>query len=196
MKLQEEKKLKKKGYKRIAGIDEAGRGPLAGPVVACAAIYLGTRPIKGIKDSKKISEKNREMLFDEIVKNKDVIYSIGVVNEKTIDRVNILQATKLAMKKAIKKLNADYLIIDGNFILKDVCIDQVAIKKADDKIFSCSLASIIAKVHRDRLMRKLDKKYPHYNFKKHKGYGTREHYRLLKKYGVSAVHRKSFNLGI
>lgn len=201
--IQEEEKIWKRGYKVVAGIDEAGRGPLAGPVVA-AAVFITPKnfPLLKknnlIKDSKELTPKKRRQAFDFLIKN--VEWGTGIVSEKIIDKINILQATKLAMEKALKnlekrsKMKADFVIIDG--IMKiNYGIKQKAIIKADKKVLSCSAASIIAKVTRDELMIKYDKKYPWYNFKQHKGYGTKEHLARLKKYGPCPLHRKSFNKG-
>ncbi len=200
----EEKKLLKNGYKYIAGLDEAGRGPLAGPVVA-AAVFI--KPclrrqakskilLKGINDSKKLSEKQREFFYEILTNHPHIKWGIGIVSEKVIDKINILEATKLAMKKSIKDLNPDFLILDGNFTLRQAqdekYIPQKSIIKGDSKVFSISAASIIVKVTRDRIMRDFHKKYPQYGFDKHKGYGTAFHFKMIKKYGPCKIHRKSF----
>jgi ribonuclease HII len=187
-----ENKLWQEGFKFIAGIDETGRGPLAGPVYACAIIFKKDLIIPEVKDSKKISEKKREVLFDLIKKNA-VSYAIGIASEKEIDTINIRQATFLAMHRAIEGLSRkpDYLLIDG-FNLPDSNIPSEGIIKGDDKSFTIAAASIMAKVSRDAYMKDLDKKYPNYKFAKNKGYGTREHIEAIKKYGVTQVHRKSF----
>jgi len=183
-----------KESKHIIGIDEAGRGPLAGPVVA-AAVLDSPKKIRGIKDSKLLSEKERERLYIEIINNYK--WGIGIVSPKRIDKVNILEATKEAMVKAVHnlekkyKLKIDHLIIDGNMKI-NIDISQKSVIGADRKIYCVSTASIVAKVTRDHLMIKYDKLYPEYNFKKHKGYGTREHLKLIKKYGSCEIHRKSF----
>ena len=201
--IQEEKKLWKKGYKYVVGIDEAGRGPLAGPVAAGAVLILEkdfkeAKKIKSVKDSKKLKEGKRKEVYLNLVKNKKVKWGIGMVSEKTIDRINILEATKLAMIKAVKnlekknKIKIDFLLLDGRMKL-DLKVNQKSIVKGDDKVFSISAASIIAKVKRDKLMERYDKKYPQYNFKKHKGYGTKEHLEKIKKNGACKIHRKSFN---
>jgi len=200
--IQEEKRLWKKGYKYIVGIDEAGRGPLAGPVAAGAVLILEkdfkeAHKIKSVKDSKKLKEGKRKEVYLNLIKNKKIKWGIGMVSEKTIDKINILEATKLAMIKAVKDLEkkngikVDFLILDGKMKI-NLKIDQESIVKGDDKVFSISAASIIAKVRRDELMEKYDKKYPQYNFKKHKGYGTKEHLQKIKKYGACEIHRKSF----
>lgn len=183
-----------KESKHIIGIDEAGRGPLAGPVVA-AAVLDSPKKIRGIKDSKLLSEKERERLYIEIINNYK--WGIGMVSPKRIDKVNILEATKEAMVKAVHnlekryKLKIDHLIIDGNMKI-NIDISQKSVIGADRKIYCVSTASIVAKITRDHLMIKYDKLYPEYNFKKHKGYGTREHLKLIKKYGSCEIHRKSF----
>jgi len=183
-----------KESKYIIGIDEAGRGPLAGPVVA-AAVLDSSKKIKGIKDSKLLSEKERERLYIKIINSYK--WGIGIVSPKRIDKVNILEATKEAMIKAVRnlekkyKLKANHLILDGNMKI-NIDISQKSVIGADRKIYCVSAASIIAKVTRDHLMIKYDKLYPEYNFKKHKGYGTREHFKLIGKYGGCEIHRKSF----
>ncbi len=195
--LKQEKQLWEKGFKRIAGLDEAGRGPLAGPVVASGVIInplIDLMPYKKIKDSKELSFRQREYFFNLIIKDPFIEYKICQVSEKTIDKINILQATKKAMQNIAKSLNPDFLIIDGNFKIKSN-IPQKAIIKADKKILSCQMASILAKVFRDRLMIKNDKKYLGYNFKNNKGYPTKEHYRLIKKNGICDIHRKTFLKG-
>ncbi|MCJ7829575.1 ribonuclease HII [Patescibacteria group bacterium] len=196
--LQEEKKLWKKGFKRVACLDEAGRGPLAGPVTAAVvAIKPGFRfqvsGFRNIKDSKKLTPERRERFYRLLIKNPVIEWGIGKVSEKIIDKINILEATKLAMKKAIAKLKKkpDFLILDGNFKL-DLPILQKSIVKADEKVFSCAAASILAKVSRDRIMEKYHLKYPRYRFNQHKGYPTKLHRRLLKKYVWCKIHRKSF----
>lgn len=191
----EENRLKRAGYKKVAGIDEVGRGPLAGPVIACAVAINGKKPqIKNIKDSKQLSAHQREAIYRELTHHPGVEWGIGLVSEKVIDKINILEATKLAMVRAVSKLKEpDFLILDGNFgIPSDV--PQKSIIKGDEKVFSCSCASIIAKVTRDRLMLKYDKKYPHYDFANNKGYPTGYHREMLKKHGPSEIHRKSFTL--
>lgn len=189
----EEKKLWKQGYKNVVGLDEAGRGPLAGPVVAAAVLVMPgvEKNLSGINDSKKLNEKQREELYKNITKHKDIKWGVGIVSEKIIDKINILQATKLAMNKALEKLEADFLLIDGNFQLY-CATSQKSIVAGDAKVFSISAASIIAKVTRDRLMQKYHKKYPEYGFDKHKGYGTAVHFATLKKFGPCKIHRKTF----
>ena len=190
--LEIEESLYGKGYKFIAGVDEAGRGPLAGPVCAAAVILPEGVVIEGINDSKKLSEKKREKLFD-IILETAVAYSVEFVEPNVIDDINIRQATSLAMHTAVEKLSmaADFVIIDGNDkISYDIPYEYIV--KGDARSQSIAAASILAKVSRDRLMLKLDKKYPEYGFAKHKGYGTKEHMESIRKYGVSEVHRKSF----
>jgi ribonuclease HII len=197
----EEKKLLREGYKKIVGLDEAGRGPLAGPVVAAAVTILKFPGYNSrffqLKDSKKLSEKQREEVYPILTKAPKIRWATGRVSEKVIDKINILEATKLAMKRAVrnleKKLNkkADFLILDGNIEIS-LPIPQKSIKKADNKVFSCAAASVIAKIKRDRMMKRYHKKYPLYGFNKHKGYATRLHRKMLKKYGPCKIHRKSF----
>ncbi len=195
--LREEKKLWKRGYKRVACLDEAGRGPLAGPVTAAVVILklkteLPSMEAK-VKDSKKLSKKKREEFYRIFTKNPAIKWGIGIVSEKVIDKINILEATKLAMKKAVKKLKKkpDFLILDGKMKL-NLPIPQKSIVKADEKVFSCAVASIIAKVTRDRIMVRYHKKYPKYRFDLHKGYPTKLHRKMLKKYGPCRIHRRSF----
>ena len=200
MDFKEEKKLHKKGYKMVVGIDEAGRGPLAGPVVAAALCFKHNRSrrIPRIKDSKQLTAKQREEVYEILKKNADVEWGIGRVSEKVIDKINILQATKLAMQRAVKNLekkqgNIDFLIIDGNFGIK--CpISQKSIIKADQKVLSVAAASIIAKVFRDKMMVNYHKKFPEYCFDKHKGYPTYQHREIIRKHGSCRLHRKSFHL--
>lgn len=203
MNLKQEKRLWKKGYKAVVGLDEAGRGPLAGPVVAAAVVLRNSKfkipnQLKEVKDSKKLTAKKREELYEILIRHSAMESGIGRTGPRVIDRINILEATKLAMKRAVKNLELktknirpDFLILDGNIKL-DLPIPQKSIVKADDKIFSCAAASIIAKVSRDRAMARYDKKYPEYGFGKHKGYPTKRHKKMLKKYGPCKTHRKSF----
>lgn len=182
-----------KGYKFICGVDEAGRGPLAGPVCAAAVILPPDCIIDGLNDSKKISEKKREMLFEQIIQ-KAVSYSVAYGTLEEIEKYNILEATYLAMNRAIDGLSqkADFALIDGNRIPKNIKIPCETVVKGDSKSCSVAAASILAKVTRDRLMLEYDKKYPQYNFAKHKGYGTKAHYEAIKEYGVCEIHRLSF----
>lgn len=180
------------GIKFIVGIDEAGRGPLAGPVVAAAVILPQNVFIEKLNDSKKLSPKVREKLYTEIHK-KAISYGIGIIDENLIDKINILNATKLAMKKAIEVLSVipDMLFIDA-LTLNDVNIKQKAIEKGDSLSISIAAASILAKVTRDRIIEEMDEIYPVYGFAKHKGYGTKEHIEAIKKYGPCPIHRKTF----
>lgn len=198
-----EKKLIKRGYRFIIGVDEAGRGPLAGPVVAGAVAFkrwdsLDEDPLFDlIRDSKTLSEKQREELFD-FIKDRFFV-GIGISDHKTIDRLNILEATYLAMKKALtdiaRKINHNencIILVDGQRLIPRLSLEQKAIVGGDSLVKSISAASIMAKVTRDRIMRDMHKEYPQYGFLSHKGYGTKIHKDAIKKYGLSAIHRKSF----
>jgi len=190
--LAHERNLNRRGYRSIAGVDEAGRGPLAGPVVA-AAVILKTFSFKErIDDSKKLSAKKREKAYNEIIKKS--IVGIGIIDEKIIDRINIYQATKKAMYAALSKLEIppEYVIVDGNIKLAAKCPIK-CIPKGDSKSLSIAAASIIAKVTRDRMMLEYDRIYPQYGFARHKGYGTKLHMLTLKINGPSPIHRKSFH---
>ncbi|HEY4476084.1 MAG TPA: ribonuclease HII [Candidatus Paceibacterota bacterium] len=209
----EEKKLWKKGYRSVVGIDEVGRGPLAGPVVACALVFL-SKPGKrnlikkkmnknlprlsfaDLRDSKRLSAKQREEWYLAFQRNPNVQWGIGSVSEKTIDAINIFQATKLAMKRALERLEkktgkADFLIIDGTFFI-DSKVLQKPMRKGDELVASCAAASIMAKVTRDRMMARYHLQYPKYGFDRHKGYGTPQHLAMLEKYGPCGIHRRSF----
>lgn len=181
-----------KGFKTVCGVDEAGRGPLAGPVYAAAVILPVGLEIAGLNDSKKLTEKKREELFD-IITKEAVCYSVGIADEKEIDEINILNATFLAMKRAINglEIRPNYAIIDGNRAPHSD-IPEETVVKGDGKVMSVAAASIIAKVSRDRFMQKIAQEYPEYQFEKHKGYGTRLHYEMIEKYGVAPIHRRSF----
>lgn len=181
-----------KGFKAVCGVDEAGRGPLAGPVYAAAVILPIGAEITGINDSKKLSEKKREDLFN-IINDTALSVSVGIADEKEIDEINILNATFLAMKRAVRGLAipADYAIIDGNRA-PNTGITEETVVKGDGKVISVAAASIIAKVSRDRFMMKIAELYPEYRFDKHKGYGTALHYEMIKKYGISPIHRRTF----
>ncbi len=187
-----ENELFNKGYNLICGTDEAGRGPLAGPVVAAAVVLKKDCYIDGVTDSKKLSEKKREMLFDRIIAEA-VSYSIQFVDEKVIDKINIRNASFLAMNNAVNdlKIKPDFVLIDGNAI-KDMTIAHECIIKGDLKCNSVGAASILAKVARDRYMQKIHEQYPQYGFDKHKGYGTKLHYEMIEKYGVLPIHRLTF----
>ncbi|MFH1458480.1 MAG: ribonuclease HII [Candidatus Omnitrophota bacterium] len=193
-----ERKFKKKGFDLIIGVDEAGRGPLAGPVVAAAVALKSYRFRNRIDDSKKLSVQAREKAFQEIILN--CVFGIGVVSERIIDRVNILEATRLAMRQAVTRLivklkpkntSRIHVIVDGNLSL-DIDFSHTGIVKGDSRSKSIACASILAKVTRDRIMTSYDKVYPQYRFIKHKGYPTQEHRDILKKIGPSSIHRRSF----
>ncbi len=187
-----ENDLYEKGYKLIAGVDEAGRGPLCGPVVAAAVILPENYKIEGVNDSKKLSEKKREMLYDKII-NEAVAVGVGISDVDVIEEVNILNATKMAMKEAISKLSVkpDFVLIDGNQMI-DINIEASTVVSGDAKSESIAAASIIAKVTRDRMLYDYDKVYPEYGFAKHKGYGTKAHIAAIKEYGLTPIHRPSF----
>ena len=181
-----------KGYKAICGVDEAGRGPLAGPVCAAAVILPSNTIIDGVNDSKKLTEKKREALFD-VIKETAVSYSIAYASVEEIESINILNATMLAMKRAVEGLDvkADYAMIDGNK-MPPLDIDGETIVKGDAKSMSIACASILAKVSRDRLLYEYAKEYPQYQFDKHKGYGTSAHREAILEYGPCPYHRMSF----
>jgi len=187
-----ERSLNNSGYARIAGVDEAGRGPLAGPVVAGAVILKGFKFKERIDDSKKLSSKKREKAYLEIMKKS--IVGVGIIDEKTIDKINIYQATKRAMQLAIAnlKIPPDYCIVDGKMKIATKC-PLKCITGGDSKSLSIAAASIIAKVTRDRIMVECDKLYPEYGFAKHKGYGTKAHVLALENHGPSPIHRRSFH---
>jgi len=194
----EEQKLWQRGCEFVVGLDEVGRGPLAGPVVAAAVcIKKSDLPpfVENIRDSKKLSQKRREGWYKFLTEQPNIKWGIGLVSEKVIDRINILEATKLAMKQAVKalKIEPDYLLLDGNFLLEDLSISQKAVIRGDEKVISCAAASIIAKVIRDRLMLRYHQKFPQYGFDKHKGYGTKDHLAAIKKHGACPIHRTSFS---
>ncbi|MGN0518637.1 MAG: ribonuclease HII [Acutalibacteraceae bacterium] len=180
------------GFENVCGVDEAGRGPLAGPVCAAAVILPHGLIIDGVNDSKKLSEKKREQLFD-IIKENSLAWSVAWASVEEIEEINILNATMLAMKRAVEGLSikADYAIIDGNKT-PDLDIPCQSIVKGDAKSMSIACASILAKVSRDRLLKEMAVQYPQYQFEKHKGYGTKLHMELIRQYGPSPVHRRSF----
>ena len=190
--LHHEKKARRAGYKLIAGIDEAGRGPLAGPVVAASLILKDTHFENRIDDSKKLTPRARLLAYQEILEKAWI--GIGIKNEKIIDNVNIYQATAMAMEEAVENLEIkpDYLLVDGRVRLKTPC-KKAYIIGGDSKSLSIACASIIAKVTRDRIMIKYHKKYPKYGFLRHKGYGTKLHFQRLMKHGPSPIHRFTFN---
>lgn len=190
-----ETELHRQGYVNIAGVDEVGRGPLAGPVVAAAVVLSEDFDVLGIDDSKKLSEKRREELFD-VILEKAVAWGIGMADHSTIDEINILQATKLAMKDAIADLSGklegiDYVIFDAVKI-NDLKLPQEAVIKGDSKILAVAAASIVAKVTRDRMMVAYAEEYPGYGFEKNKGYGTKQHYEGIARQGICPIHRKTF----
>ena len=189
-----EKNLWDKGHTIVAGVDEVGRGPLAGPVVAAAIVFPQDVYIAGIKDSKKLSAAKREYLFKEIYKSASSI-GIGVVHNAEIDRVNILQATRLAFRKAIGRLSVTphHILIDGRGLPEQV-IPETAIIEGDQKCFSIAAASIFAKVLRDRLMIAYDSFFTVYGFAQHKGYGTDRHVKAIQQYGLCPIHRRSFRI--
>ena len=180
------------GYKVVCGVDEAGRGPLAGPVFAAAVILPENYTHDILNDSKKLSEKKRDLVYEDIVRDA-VCWSVGIATEKEIDEINILNATFLAMKRAVEglEIKPDLAYVDGNRE-PHTGVKEITIIKGDGKCMSVAAASIIAKVSRDRFMLELDEKYPQYQLSKHKGYGTKLHYEMIEKYGVSEIHRRSF----
>lgn len=188
-----EKKAYQQGYQVIAGIDEAGRGPLAGPVVAAACILPKGLLIPEVNDSKQLTPKMREKLFSRLTSDPSILYGIGVVDSEEIDRINIYQATKQAMFQAIANLPAtpDYLLVDG-MDLKHPAIPGLKIVKGDQLSLSIAAASIIAKETRDKIMRDFHSEWPHYCFDQHKGYGTEKHLLAIDKHGPCPIHRRSF----
>lgn len=189
----EELKLYERNIEYICGIDEAGRGPLAGPVVVGAVILPQDSFIEGVNDSKKISEKKRERIYDQIIEEA-IAWSVGIVDEKTIDEINILNATKLGVKLALEglKQKPDVIMVDALNNMDTLGIPYISVVKGDAKNYSIAAASIIAKVTRDRMMQEWDEVYPAYGFAKHKGYGTAEHIRVIKENGPCSIHRRSF----
>jgi ribonuclease HII len=187
-----EREARKGGYIQIAGVDEAGRGPLAGPVVSAAVVLPESFDILGVDDSKKLSPKKRSELFPQI-KDAAQAVGVGIVDAQTIDRINILQATLRSMAMAVADLpvSPDYLLVDGIFKIS-LPLPQMTVKKGDSRSISIAAASIIAKVTRDRLMLEYDKLYPQYGFAKHKGYPTQAHKKAVRHFGCSPIHRKSF----
>ena len=177
----------------ICGIDEAGRGPLAGPVVVASVIMPRNSMLEYVNDSKKVTEKRREELYDKI-KEEAISYSIGIIDEKQIDEINILNATKKGLTEALKglRIKPDVILVDALKGIDTLGIPYMSIIKGDAKCYSISAASIIAKVTRDRIMREYDKIYPEYGFEKHKGYGTKMHISVIKENGPCPIHRKTF----
>ena len=200
---EQEKELRKKGFNTICGIDEAGRGPLAGPVVVASVIMPEGSMIEGVNDSKKVSEKKREKLYEQIIEEA-VAYGVGIIDQNEIDRINILNATKEGLTFCIKELEKDLkeknrgiekpeiILVDALTKIDTDHIPYQSIIKGDAKSYSIAAASIIAKVTRDRIMRQWDEVYPEYGFAKHKGYGTAMHISAIKQYGICPLHRKTF----
>lgn len=188
-----EKNLHKSGIKNICGIDEAGRGPLAGPVVVAGVIMPEDSMIEGVNDSKKVSEKKRELLYDQILEEA-ISYSVAIIKQDIIDEINILNATKKGVTEVIKGLNVrpDLIIIDALNKIDTDGVPYESIIKGDAKAYSIAAASIIAKVTRDRIMRQWDDVYPQYGFIRHKGYGTQAHVKAIREYGLCPIHRISF----
>ncbi len=187
-----ENETRKQGHEIIAGIDEAGRGPLAGPVVAASVILPENCRVEGLNDSKKLSEKKRNLIF-QIIRKKAVAIGIGITYENIIDQINILQAARAAMADSVSRLSCkpDFLLIDGNQKIPFI-IPQLTIKKGDVLSASIAAASVIAKVTRDRMMLHYDGIYPQYGFSRHKGYGTQDHLKNISKFGPCKIHRKTF----
>ena len=192
-----ENDLHKKGFKNICGIDEAGRGPLAGPVVVAGVIMPQDSMIEGVNDSKKVSEKKREVLYDLIIKEA-ISYSVQIIGQDVIDDINILNATKQGVTKIAEELEVrpDLIIVDALEHINTKGIPYEAIIKGDAKCYSISAASILAKVTRDRIMREWDLVYPQYGFAQHKGYGTKKHMEAIREYGLCPIHRISFTKNI
>ena len=188
-----EKELYKKGFEYICGIDEAGRGPLAGPVVVAGVIMPKDSMIEGVNDSKKVSEKKRENLYD-IILEEAISYSVAIIGQDVIDEINILKATKEGVTKVVEELDVkpNLILVDALTHINTKGIPYDSIIKGDAKCYNIAAASIIAKVTRDRIMREWDEIYPQYGFINHKGYGTAKHIQALKEYGPCPIHRKTF----
>lgn len=188
-----EKDLYQKGFKNIGGIDEAGRGPLAGPVVVAGVIMPQNSMIEGVNDSKKVSEKKREKLYD-LILEEAISYSVAIIGQDVIDEINILNATKQGVTKVVEELEVkpDLIVVDALTHIDTKGIPYDSIIKGDAKCYNIAAASIIAKVTRDRIMRQWDKIYPQYGFSAHKGYGTAKHIEAIKEYGLCPIHRRSF----
>ncbi len=188
-----EQMLADKGYETICGVDEVGRGPLAGPVVAAAVIMPPSIAIEGLTDSKKLSPRQRERIFEEIVEM-GLVCAVGVIDHECIDRMNILKASLMAMRKAVMdlKLSPDIILVDGNYPIPNVEQPQFTVVGGDRQCQSISAASIVAKITRDRIMDKYEALFPSFSFAKHKGYPTSEHLEELREHGPSDIHRKSF----
>ncbi len=183
-------------YRDVIGVDEAGRGPLFGPVVAACVYILDTDDeiFNKINDSKKLTEKKREQIYKELIVSDKIQYAVGVASSEEIDEINILNATFLAMNRALEKLKITdkKVLVDGNQKIRGCKLEQDSLVKGDSKDLSIATASIIAKVYRDHLLYNYDEKYPLYGFKNHKGYGTKAHYEAIEKYGILKEHRRSF----
>lgn len=190
-----ESNLWRKGFRTVGGVDEVGRGPLAGPVVAACVVLPQDFSVPGVDDSKKLTVKKRERLFDQIMEGADQV-GIGIVGEKAIDAMNILNASLKAMFKAVQKLKnvPEFILVDGNQRIPNLPLPQMPVIKGDSKSLSIAAASIVAKVTRDRIMLDYHQKYPEFSFADHKGYGTRTHVEALQAFGPCEIHRKSFKL--
>lgn len=190
-----EDRLWKQGFQMVAGVDEVGRGPLAGPVVAACVVLPQDFFVPGVNDSKKLTPKKRERLFDQILENAREV-GIGIVDEKTIDRMNILNASLRAMWKAVNKLKnpPQFILVDGNQRIPNLGLPQMPVVKGDSHSLSIAAASIIAKVTRDRIMLKFDREYPEFCFAQHKGYATKIHVEALRTFGPCEIHRRSFKI--
>ncbi len=192
-----EQQLYSKGFKNICGIDEAGRGPLAGPVVVAGVIMPENSMIEGVNDSKKVSEKKRENLYELIIKEA-LSYSVAIIGQDVIDDINILNATKQGVTEVVEglKIKPDLILVDALEHINTKGIPYEPIIKGDAKCYAIAAASIVAKVTRDRIMREWDEVYPQYGFIKHKGYGTKAHMEAIKQYGLTPIHRKTFTKNI
>ena len=190
---EQENELRKKGFQYICGIDEAGRGPLAGPVVIASVIMPADSMIEGVNDSKKISEKKREKIYDQILEEA-ISYGVAIIGQDEIDEINILNATKKGLTVSLQELTEkpDLIVVDALNGIDTMGIPYESIIKGDAKCYSIAAASIVAKVTRDRIMREWDKVYPEYGFEKHKGYGTAAHIATIREHGLCPIHRRSF----
>ena len=190
-----ETQLWKRGFQAVAGVDEVGRGPLAGPVVAACVVLPQGFSVPEVNDSKRLSSKKRERLFDQILQDAQEV-GVGIVTEKTIDRMNILNASLRAMSKAVSQLKEtpEFVLVDGNQRIPNLSLPQMPVVKGDSLSLSIAAASIVAKVTRDRIMLKYHEKYPEFRFAEHKGYATRTHVEALKTFGPCQIHRRSFKL--
>ena len=188
-----EQELYQKGFQKICGIDEAGRGPLAGPVVVAGVIMPQDSRIEGVNDSKKVSEKKREQLYD-LILEESISYSVGIIGQDIIDEINILNATKQGVTNVVEELDVkpDLILVDALTHIDTKGIPYDSIIKGDAKCYQIAAASIVAKVTRDRIMRQWDEIYPQYGFAQHKGYGTAKHIQAIKEYGLCPIHRRSF----